>query len=413
MSTPHHPRCGSKAFYPKVRAKKETPSFSSFPALEGEESKPLNFLSYKVGMLHALATNEAEKTKAFGQEVFIPCTVLETPPLNVFGVRADKKTPYGVKTVSEVLTEKVDKHLGKRIKFVSKKSKKEKVKKTIDDLGKDLEKIDFFRLLVHTNPSLTGFGKKKPEVSEIALSGSKDKQFEFAKVKLGQKISINDVFERGAFLDVRGVDKGKGFQGPVKRAGVKIHRPKAKKHRTVGSISPWNPSTIMWTVARPGQLGYQNRTEFNKRILKLDSQPEAINPSGGFTNYGVIKNDYMVLAGSVPGPAKRCIALRHPVRSTNEKKWKVGDFSFVSTLDVKNNRQFQKVKKAEKKEEKKEVKAEKVEEKKEVKKEEKKEAPKEVKKEAPKEVKAVKEAPKEVKAEVKEEKKEVKAEEKK
>ena len=76
--------------------------------------------------------------------------------------------------------------------------------------------------------------------------------------------SIADVFTGEHFIDIRAVSKGKGMQGPVKRAGVKMQRPKAKKRRIVGSISPWNPSTVMWQVPRPGQMGYHSRTEYNK-----------------------------------------------------------------------------------------------------------------------------------------------------
>lgn len=385
MGKKNKPRCGSKAFYPKKRALKETPSFKAFPRIETEEVKPLNFYGYKAGMIHVSGRSEAERTTAFGQQIVVPCTVLECPPLTVFGLRAYKKTAYGWKTVKDVLADKFDKHLSRKITSISRKPKKEKPKEKID-LEALKEKFDELRLLVHTSPSLTGLGKKKPEVSELKLTGSKEAQIAFAKEKLGQKIRLADVFKSGQFIDVKAVDKGKGFSGVVKRFGIKIHRPKAKKHRVVGSIGPWHPATVMWTVARPGQLGYQTRTEYNKRILKIDAEPALINPEGGFTNYGLIKNDFLVLAGSVPGPVKRCIALREPMRKFEEKRFKIGELTFVSsTMRLKKPEKTKKVK-AEKKEEKieekketpakKEVKKERAAKKKEAKPEKKEKKPK-------------------------------------
>ena len=40
------------------------------------------------------------------------------------------------------------------------------------------------------------------------------------------------------------------------------------------------------------------------------------NPSGGIVNYGLVKGQYMLLEGSVPGPKKRLIMLRKPSRGT-------------------------------------------------------------------------------------------------
>lgn len=341
MGKKHKPRSGSLAFYPKKRAKKEMPSFKTFSKTHEDEenAKAVNFLGYKVGMLHAAATNEAQKTIAYGEEIVVPCTVIECPPLKVFGVKAYKKTTKGIDAVYEVLTDKFDKNLKRKINTIGKKSKKkgkgseEKNKKTIDSLTSDSDSFDEIRLLVHTQPALTGIGKKKPEVTEVSISGSKEKQVEYAKSKLGQDLKVSEIFESKQFIDVKAVDKGKGFQGVVKRAGVKIQRPKAKKHRVVGSISPWHPATVMWTVARPGQLGYQTRTEYNKRLLRIDSDLDAINPKEGFKGYGLVKNDYLIISGSVPGPRKRCVAIRHPIRKSREKQFKLGDLSFISTVN--------------------------------------------------------------------------------
>ena len=48
---------------------------------------------------------------------------------------------------------------------------------------------------------------------------------------IGKEIIIDEVFKEGAFLDVHGVTKGKGFQGPVKRHGIMLRHHKSEKSR--------------------------------------------------------------------------------------------------------------------------------------------------------------------------------------
>jgi len=348
------PRAGSLAFYPKKKAKKETASFSSFPSIEtkeDEQSKPLNFLAYKAGMTHALGKDMHEKGVTFGHEVAIAATVLEAPPLRVFGIRAYGKAPkgfYGTVPIMDEFDEKVDKALLKKIPAFKKKlkRKKQKEKETekkktkeeerkkagFSDLEKEKEKILAVRLLCHSQPGATNFGKKKPDICELALSDSIEKQLQFAKQKLGQEITISEVFAEKQFVDVKAVTKGKGMQGPVKRFGIKKQRPKAKKRRVVGSIGPWNPSTVMWQVARPGQTGYQTRTEYNKKVLKIGTGKDLalVNIKSGFKNYGILENDFVMLAGSIAGPAKRAVSIRLPIRTTPLERHKVDKLDYVA-----------------------------------------------------------------------------------
>ena len=71
----------------------------------------------------------------------------------------------------------------------------------------------------------------------------------------------------------------------------------------------------MYTVPRAGQMGYHQRVEYNKKILAVSNVGETgINPQSGFPHFGTIKSDYMIVKGSVPGPAQRLIKLRFPLR---------------------------------------------------------------------------------------------------
>lgn len=69
--------------------------------------------------------------------------------------------------------------------------------------------------------------------------------------------------------------------------------------------------------------GYHHRTELNKKIYRIgagsdegnastesDITKKSITPMGGFPHYGVVKNDFLILKGCVPGTKKRVITLR-------------------------------------------------------------------------------------------------------
>jgi large subunit ribosomal protein L3 len=63
-----------------------------------------------------------------------------------------------------------------------------------------------------------------------------------------------------------------------------------------------------------GQMGYHQRTEFNKRISRSGRRGRS-HSEGGFLNYGLVRGDYVLIKGSVPGPSKRLIRLRDPIRA--------------------------------------------------------------------------------------------------
>ena len=76
----------------------------------------------------------------------------------------------------------------------------------------------------------------------------------------------------------------------------------------------------MYTIPRAGQMGFHKRVEYNKRILKIDdSSTSPITPSGGFTNYGIVQGNYVIIKGSIPGTPKRFVRFRSAVRFNNSK----------------------------------------------------------------------------------------------
>lgn len=194
------------------------------------------------------------------------------------------------------------------------------LKSDFSKIEKELDRLADIRLLVHTKPRESGFGKKKPEMFEVGIGGRDMKaKLEFAKQKLGQEIKVSEIFKPGEMVDVKAVSKGKGYQGPVKRFGVKIRTRKATfKRRHIGVMAPRGIARVLpGSIAAAGQMGFQTRTEYNKRILKIGSGPDA-NPKGGFLRYGLVKGDYVLISGSVPGAKKRLVMLRKALRNKSQ-----------------------------------------------------------------------------------------------
>ncbi len=304
------------AFSPRKRARSETPHVSSWAAVEGDDPKILGFAGYKVGMSHIMAVDYRKKSTTAGQEIRMPVTIVEIPPMKIIGARGYIQDTYGLRTLTEAWEKKIDKDLERTLPIPKGHNAKAAWKKMSDS---DLEEV---RLLVHTQPRMvTGIPKKRPEIMEMAVGGgSVDAQIEFAKEMMGKEFTMSDFTQDGEMLDAIAVTTGYGFQGHVKRWGVKLLTHKNSKHRRmIGNLGPFSPGYVVSTVPQAGQTGYHQRTEYNKRLLKIGDNPDEINPKGGFLNYGLIRGNYALLHGSLPGPSKRLIRFRKAVRFHGKK----------------------------------------------------------------------------------------------
>jgi len=316
MARKHHPHRGSLGFSPRKRAASPVPKIRSWPQID--EVKILGFAGYKAGMTHAVIKDDREHSISSGEEITKAVTVIETPPLTLFGVRLYGKNTYGLYALSEVWAKELAEQFSRAV------PKPKKAEKSVGDLESFLDKTVEVRALMHTQPWLTGIGKKKPEIMEYRISGSVEDAFAFVKERLGGNVGIGEIFQDGEFVDVMSITKGKGFQSPLRRWGTKhLPRKTRKGRRTAGNLGPTNPAAMMWTVPQSGQMGYHHRTKYNKRILKIatvngDEYGE-ITPKGGFLKYGVVKNDYIIIDGSIPGPRKRLVRLRQSLRKLGQE----------------------------------------------------------------------------------------------
>jgi large subunit ribosomal protein L3 len=305
------PKRGSLAYLPRGRAARETGRIRYWPLI-GKGPRLLGFMGYKAGMTHLFYVEDHPQSPNFGKEVIMPVTVIEAPPALAVSVRAYVQTDYGLKAFTEAWMRDPPKDLARIFtlpEFFEPANGLSKIEESLDRVAE-------FRLTLVTQPRLAGLSKKKPDIMETKVGGAPVTElFDVMRNLLGKTVGISEVFREGQFVDVVGVSKGKGFQGPVKRWGVRILQHKARKtKRGVACIGPWKPPRVLYSVPRAGQMGYHQRTEYNKRILKIGVDGKEVTPEGGFLRYGLVKSPYVLLAGSVPGPAKRLIRLRAPAR---------------------------------------------------------------------------------------------------
>ncbi len=327
MPTTRKPRAGSLQFWPRKRAKRIYARVRSFAKLK--ETKLLGFAGYKVGMTHVLHIDNRKASTTKNEQISCPVTIIECPNIKIASIRFYKNSPstYGLRLLGEVFANKLDKELSRKIKIGK------KIKKKIEDF----KEFDEVRVNVYTQPKLTGIGKKKPELFELRIGGSKEEQFKYATENLGKEIKIEEVFKPGQQIDIHAITKGKGYQGVVKRYGVSLRSHKSEKSRREAVKAPEGIGKIKFTAPMAGRMGYHTRTEFNKWLIKISDKINEINPKGGFINYGLVKNNYILVRGSIPGHKKRIVIITEPIRPNKLIPQNAPDITYTS-LDSKQGR---------------------------------------------------------------------------
>ena len=139
----------------------------------------------------------------------------------------------------------------------------------------------------HTSKALKGHFEKAGTTPKRKLVEFKA---DFAQeLKLGDTLSVADIFGDVKFVDVVGTSKGKGFQGVVKRhgfAGVggQTHG-QHNRLRHPGSLGACSwPSRVFKGMRMAGHMGNERVTVINLEVIKV--MPE---------------NNLIVVKGSVPG----------------------------------------------------------------------------------------------------------------
>ena len=111
----------------------------------------------------------------------------------------------------------------------------------------------------------------------------------FTDVKLGDTLTV-DIFQDDNWVDVRGISKGKGFQGVVKRHGFRgvgdATHGQHNRDRAPGSLGASSyPSRVFKGMKMAGRTGGRQVAMISLRVMKI-----------------IPEENLLLVKGSVPGP---------------------------------------------------------------------------------------------------------------
>ena len=125
---------------------------------------------------------------------------------------------------------------------------------------------------------------------------------ELGEVEVGSEVTV-ELFEAGKQVDVTGISKGKGYQGPVKRhnqaTGHATHG--SRFHRKPGAMSAAaTPGRVRKGKKLAGQMGGDQVTIQNLEIVKVDAD-----------------RNVLLIKGNVPGAKKSFVEIQTSVIADN------------------------------------------------------------------------------------------------
>lgn len=147
---------------------------------------------------------------------------------------------------------------------------------------------------------ILGFGEKREKVTTKSLLGQFKKanlspkralkEFrcspEFvAKFEVGQELKIDEVFQEGQFVDVRGTSRGRGFTGVMRRhnfsGAVRTHGAHEYKRHGGAIGTNMTPGRTLPGKGMPGQSGNALVTVLTQPVVKLLAEEQLILVRGG------------------------------------------------------------------------------------------------------------------------------------
>jgi large subunit ribosomal protein L3 len=160
--------------------------------------------------------------------------------------------------------------------------------KTEDTDGYDALQISYGEAKAkNANQAITGHFKNANTTPKKSSAEFRDCSL---NKSLGEEISITDVFSEGDTVHARGVSKGKGFQGVVKRHG--FHGVGGSTHgqhnrqRAPGSIGASSyPSKVVKGIRMAGQMGTDNVKIRNLKIAKILPEKNLLLVKGAIPGY--------------------------------------------------------------------------------------------------------------------------------
>ena len=131
-----------------------------------------------------------------------------------------------------------------------------------------------------------------------------------ASVNVGDVVKA-DTFKEGDKVDITGISKGHGYQGPIKRHGAQrtpMSHGGGPVHRHAGSMgSTTDPSRIFKGHIGAGQMGCDTVTVQNLDVVKVDAELNLI-----------------AVRGAVPGPKGGLVLIKSTVKTHRVKNVEAG-----------------------------------------------------------------------------------------
>ncbi len=147
----------------------------------------------------------------------------------------------------------------------------------------------------------------KPQKGHLAAANVLKKHLKEFRVDsveeftVGQEIKA-DLFAAGEIIDVTGISKGKGFQGPIKRHG-QSRGPEShgsRYHRRPGSMGACSfPGRVFKNKKLAGHMGSVKVTVQNLEVVRVDADKNLI-----------------LVKGAIPGAKGSVVTLKEAVKSS-------------------------------------------------------------------------------------------------
>lgn len=140
-------------------------------------------------------------------------------------------------------------------------------------------------------------------LGELRLDENEDDE-----LATGQEIRV-DMFEIGQKVDVRGVSKGRGFAGGIRRHNFRSQddsHGNSVSHRAPGSIGQCQtPGRVFKGKRMAGQMGNVNRCQQNLEVVRVDTD-----------------RNLLLVKGGVPGPVGGRLIVVPSVKHKRASKYK-------------------------------------------------------------------------------------------
>lgn len=147
----------------------------------------------------------------------------------------------------------------------------------------------------------------KPQKGHLAAANTLKKHLKEFRVEsvdtytVGQEIKA-DVFAAGEMIDVTGISKGKGFQGPIKRHG-QSRGPEShgsRYHRRPGSMGACSyPGRVFKNKKLAGHMGSVKVTVQNLEVVRVDAD-----------------KNFILVKGAIPGAKGSVVTLKEAVKAS-------------------------------------------------------------------------------------------------